>query len=161
MQTDTKINQLVKNQILILNQLFEIENKLSKLNVAHTINRNIDKLKLIHENSFDEFSFIIENPKGEKYNETRTDLEATIVGNSVNNLVVVDVIKPIIRIKQGKVSKIVQKGIVIVQDKNIDIKEEKTKTLKQNSLNCIKMIFPFKGNKKIKESSRKKKKKRR
>ena len=105
---------------------------------------------LVEEQMLDEkISFIIENPINQKYKETRTDVEANISGDSTENLIIVDVIKPIIRIKQGKVSKIIQKGIVIVQDKNISIKEEKTKTLKQNSLNCIKMIFPFKGKKKI------------
>jgi len=119
MQTQIKLNKAVKNQIFILNQIFEIENKLSKLNITHTINRNIDKLKSFYEDSFDDnISFMIENPKGEDYNETRTDIEANIIGDSTNNLIIVDIIKPIIRIKQGGINQIIQKGIVIVQDKN-------------------------------------------
>jgi hypothetical protein len=100
---------------------------LSKLDISHTINRNIDKLKSFYEDSFDDnISFIIENPKGQNYNETRTDIEANIVGDSTDNLIVIDVIKPIIRIKQGGVNQIVQKGIVIVQDENTIIEQPKT-----------------------------------
>ena len=33
MQTQIKLNKAIKNQIFILNQIFEIENKLSKLNI--------------------------------------------------------------------------------------------------------------------------------
>jgi len=119
MQTQIKLSKAFKNQIFILNQIFEIENKLSKLDISHTIGRNIDKLKSFYKDSFDEnISFIIEDPKGQDYNETRTDLEANIAGDSVENLIVIDVIKPIIRIKQGNKTQIIQQGIVIVQDKN-------------------------------------------
>jgi hypothetical protein len=128
MQTQLKLNKIIKNQVFILNQIFEIENKLSKLEVSHSINRNIDKLKSFYEDNFDDnTSFIIENPKGENYNETRTDVEANIVGNSTDNLIIIDVIKPIIRIKQDGVNQIIQKGIVIVQDKNTIINEKETK----------------------------------
>ena len=50
-----------------------------------------------------------------------TDLDATIAGTGTENLVVVEVIKPIIRaiVKDGadESSKIVQKGIVIVESR--------------------------------------------
>jgi len=160
MQTQIKLNKAVKNQIFILNQIFEIENKLSKLDISHTINRNIDKLKSFYEDSFDEnISFIIENPKGQDYNETRTDLEANIVGDSIENLVIVDIIKPIIRVKQGGLNQIVQKGIVIVQDENTII--EKSKTQKQdikkeklpnNGITQIVKVFSVKGKKQKKRS---------
>jgi hypothetical protein len=119
MQTQLKLNKIIKNQVFILNQIFEIENKVSKLEGSHSINRNIDKLKSFYEENFDDnISFIIENPKGENYDQTRTDVEASIVGDSTDNLIIIDVIKPIIRIKQGNINQIIQKGIVIVQDKN-------------------------------------------
>jgi len=131
MQAQIKLNKAIKNQIFILNQIFEIENKLSKLdNISHTINRNIDKLKSFYEDNFDDnISFTIENPKGQKYNETRTDLEVNIVGDSIDNLIVIDVIKPIIRIKDGIKNQIVQKGIVVVQDKNSINKDKEKKNL--------------------------------
>ena len=143
MQTQIKLNKTVKNHIFILNQIFEIENKLSKLNITHTINRNIDKLKSFYEDNFDDnTSFIIENPKGEDYNATRTDIEANIIGDSTDNLIIVDVIKPIIRIKQGGINQIIQKGIVIVQDKNTIIEQPKNhgKNIKKEKLPNSKII---------------------
>ena len=60
-----------------------------------------------------------EDPMGQPFKETRTDLDATISGSGTENLVVVEVIKPIIRILLRKESvelkKVVQKGIVIVE----------------------------------------------
>ncbi len=152
MQTQIKLNKAVKNQIFILNQIFEIENKLSKLDISHTINRNIDKLKSFYEDSFDDnISFIIENPKGQDYNETKTDIEANIVGDSTENLIVIDVIKPIIRVKQGGTNQIIQKGIVIVQDKNtiVEPKKKKSDIQKDNTSNTEKVkivkVFSSKG----------------
>jgi len=149
MQTQLRSNTVIKNQIFILNQIFEIENKLSKLDISHSINRNIDKLKSFYEDNFDDnTSFIIENPKGQYYNETRTDVEANIAGDSAENLIIIDVIKPIIRIKQGDTNQIIQKGIVIVQDKStIEIKNEK-KPIKEK-IKFIK-IFTQKNKKKKK-----------
>jgi len=151
MQTQIKLNKAVKNQIFILNQIFEIENKLSKLDVSHTINRNINKLKSFYEDSFDDnTSFIIDNPKGEDYNETRTDVEANIIGDSTDNLVIVDVIKPIIRVKQGGTNQIIQKGIVIVQDENTIIDIKSSNQQKKNSQNeqvKILKVFTSKGRK--------------
>jgi hypothetical protein len=133
MQTQIKLDKTIKNQIFILNQIFEIENKLSKLDTTHTINRNIDKLKSFYKDSFDDnISLIIENPKGEDYNETRTDIEASIAGDSTENLIIVDVIKPIIRLRQGQKNKIIQRGIVIVQDKNTIPKNSENKVQKAN-----------------------------
>jgi len=151
MQTQIKLNKAVKNQVFILNQIFEIENKLSKLDITHTINRNIDKLKSFYEDSFnDNISFIIENPKGQEYNETRTDVEANIVGDSVENLIIVDVIKPIIRIKQGGTNQIIQKGIVIVQDRNTITKNEENNVISKKSKTektKVVKVFATKGKK--------------
>ena len=52
---------------------------------------------------------------GQSFSETRTDLEATITGEGTDNLKVVEVIKPIIRVGDKSFSRVVQKGIVIVQ----------------------------------------------
>lgn len=96
----------------VLNQIFEIEQKLGKIQEPNSIQRNIDKLK---ENCQSLFNLSFENPLGEKYNETRTDCEANIAGESTDNLVVVEVIKPIIRYKDDDgISLIVQKAVVIV-----------------------------------------------
>ena len=110
-------NKKLKQQIQILNQIFEIEKKTLKLNEKNSITRNINKLKDIFENDLEKnLSFIIENPINQEYKETRTDVEANISGESTENLIIVDVIKPIIRLKQDTNNQIIQKGIVIVQD---------------------------------------------
>jgi len=62
-----------------------------------------------------------EDPMGQPFNETRTDLEATISGVGTEDLVVVEVIKPIIRsVSNGEttgISRVIQKGIVVVQSR--------------------------------------------
>ena len=127
------LNKVLKNHIFILNQIFEIENKLSKISENNSINRNIDKLKNFYESELDDnISFIIENPIGQEYNETRTDVIANITGESVDNLIIVDVIKPIIRVKQNGTNRIIQKGIVIVQDRNTIIKNENNNVVLKN-----------------------------
>jgi hypothetical protein len=88
----------------IINQVFDIEKKSSTQNA---ILRHTERIYI----AFDEIGFRVQNPQGERYFETRTDCEASIVGPSIENLVVTDVIKPIIHFKD----RIVQKGIVIVE----------------------------------------------
>jgi hypothetical protein len=56
-----------------------------------------------------------EDPLEEPFKETRTDLEANISGQGTENLVVVEVIKPII---QAEFSRVVQKGIVVLESKD-------------------------------------------
>ena len=60
---------------------------------------------------------IYEDPMGQVYDDTRNDLDAHIAGTSTENLVVVDVIKPVIRVvnQQQGISHVVQKGIVTVE----------------------------------------------
>ena len=55
---------------------------------------------------------------GQVFSETRTDLEATITGQGTDQLKVVEVIKPIIRVGDSSYSKVIQKGIVIVQSED-------------------------------------------
>lgn len=110
----------------LLNQVFEIEKKVINLKEDNSIIRNINKLKILFEEQYfttDEKSqgLIYHNPINEHYNETRTDCEASISGMSPDNLVIVDVIKPIIYysyIENGTTYKtIVQKGIVVAETK--------------------------------------------
>ena len=156
MQTQRKLNKIDKTQIFILNQLFEIEKKATKLNEKNSIDRNINKLKDFFENDFNEdYSLILENPINEAYTVTRTDVEANISGDSTENLIIIDVIKPIIRLKQG-VNPIIQKAIVIVQDKET-IQEEKkiekiAKEIKKESFNSTN-----KSKRRLKKESKKRK----
>ncbi|MFL5729320.1 MAG: hypothetical protein ACJ75J_07515 [Cytophagaceae bacterium] len=101
-------------QIQILNQIFEIEKKIAENEALQKIERNIRRIK----NCLEESGIIYHDPLGEDYNETRTDCEASIVGTSSENLKIVEVIKPIIRKKEGQQTSIIQKAIVIVETRD-------------------------------------------
>ncbi|MEI7696102.1 MAG: hypothetical protein WCI64_10720 [Chlorobium sp.] len=120
--------QVPKSILITLNQLFELERKLNKADDSSGLGRNITKIK----DAFREeglplniggverrLTFAYEDPTGEPFNETRSDLDASISGSGTDNLVVVEVIKPVIRYilndQSGMCSKIIQKGIVIVE----------------------------------------------
>lgn len=95
----------------VLNNLYEIENKLSRGGDPGNAMRNVTKVKeaLATEGVF------YEDPFGQPFDETRTDLEVTISGSGTENLRVVEVIKPIIRLGDSSYSRVAQKGIVVVQ----------------------------------------------
>ena len=111
----------------LINQIFEIEKKVSNLKEENSIIRNVNRLR----NCFEEelfksgnqiAGFSYHNPIDEVYNETRTDCEASIIGDSVENLYITEVVKPIIycnyREEDKLIKTIVQKAIVIVESKN-------------------------------------------
>ena len=95
----------------VLNQVFEIEKKLSLHGDPNNLTRNIDRIK----GAMEEIGWFYENPAGEDFQETRTDLDATISGKATERLKVVEVVKPIIRFGQRALSRVVQKGIVVVE----------------------------------------------
>lgn len=101
--------------LTLLNQLFEIEKKLSASETSDPSGcmRNITKIK----DALEEQGLFYEDPTGQPFKETRTDLEVTISGTGTENLRVVEVIKPIIREGNRDLSRISQKGIVIVESK--------------------------------------------
>ena len=109
-----------------MNQIFEIEKKTANLKEDNSIQRNLNKMKGILEDEFFKGSSTIgltyHNPIGERYADTRTDCEATIAGTDVNNLEIIEVIKPIIFYSYQEFEKIikiiVQPAVVIVQSKN-------------------------------------------
>lgn len=108
----------------LIDQLFEVERKLGNIQEENSITRNLNKMKDTFENLFSnstgaDIGFIYHNPIGEQYNETRLDLEASIAGSSTENLVITEVIKPIIRLKSGGSTYIARKGVVVVKSKDI------------------------------------------
>ena len=107
----------LKSHLVTLNQMFEIENKLKGISEPNSIQRNIDRLKYFFETEAlsEGQGLVYHNPIGEKFDETRTDCEATIAGDSHDSLEIIEVIKPIIYVKYGQTQIIAQKGIVIVQ----------------------------------------------
>ncbi len=103
-----------KDTITIINNLFEIEKKVSIHGDIGNLLRNVVKIREI----FEEQGLTYEDPQGQAFNHTRADLDATISGEGTENLFVVDVIKPIIRVGISGISQVVQKGIVVVESKN-------------------------------------------
>jgi hypothetical protein len=112
--------QVPKSLLMAMNQLYEIEQKLKHHGDPHGLQRHVGKMKDAFD-ALDTFGLVYEDPMGQAFNETRTDVEATISGAGTENLIIVEVIKPIIRAVHrggpGELSKIVQKGIVVVESK--------------------------------------------
>lgn len=102
-----------KWMLTLLNNVFEIEKKISLHGDKGNVMRNIEKIK----EAFLKVGLFYEDPIGQKFSETRSDLEATISGSQSENLVVVEVIKPIIRNGKPELSWVVQKGLVLVEGK--------------------------------------------
>jgi hypothetical protein len=105
--------EVPKWTLTLLNNLFEIEKKLALHGDPTNALRNVGKIKDV----LKEQGLTYEDPVGQPFSETRTDLEATISGSGTENLVVVEVIKPIVRAEQAAFSRVVQKGIVVVESK--------------------------------------------
>lgn len=95
----------------IINQIFDMEKKLEKIENSRSFERNIRRIK----SQLAEMDIEYLNPIGQRYNETRTDVTATISGHSSNNLIITEVIKPIIVQKVGNMQQIIQTGVVIVE----------------------------------------------
>lgn len=121
--------QIPKSILTAVNQLYELEQKLKRHGDPNNLLRNVTKMK----DAFGEeglpmgdmggtyvrIGLIYEDPMGQSFKETRTDLDATISGAGTENLVVVEVVKPIIRAvlrdSAGEFARVVQKGVVIVE----------------------------------------------
>jgi hypothetical protein len=96
-----------------LNHLYDIERKLTLHGDAAGILRNLERIKA----AFAEEKLFYEDPMGQAFSETRVDLEASIAGESTENLCVTEVIKPVIRYGDPSYSRVIQKGIVVVRSK--------------------------------------------
>ena len=109
--------------LIILSQLYELEQKFKKHYDPANCGRNIGKMKaafaeegLPAGDGQGRIRLVYEDPMGQLVKETRTDLEVTIAGPGIEDLVVVQVIKPIVRVMvMDGVSQVVQKGVVIVE----------------------------------------------
>ena len=130
MQEIKKVTVKVPQAYLdFMNQIFEIEKKSANLKEENSIQRNLNKMKGILEEEFFKGSSTIgltyHNPLGESYSDTRTDCEATISGTGVENLEIIEVIKPIIfyayQENEKVIKVIVQPALVIVQSKIINL----------------------------------------
>jgi len=117
MGDSTSAMRISKSILTAMNQLYELERKVKKYDDPGDCTRNIDRMK----DAFRELGLAYEDPMGQAFKETRTDLEASISGAATEDLIVVEVIKPIITFRlcdgTGEFSRVVQKGIVVVKSK--------------------------------------------
>lgn len=97
-----------------LNHLYEAERKLAIHGDPGGVQRNLERIK----EAFAAEKLFYEDPMGQPFNETRTDLEASIAGEGAEDLQVTEVIKPVIRCGEQAYSRVVQKGIVVVRSKS-------------------------------------------
>ena len=100
----------------ILNHLYEIERKLTLHGDAGNARRNLERVKEEFQNIY---MLSYEDPMRQPVKDTRTDLEFSVSGPSTSNLT--EVIKPIIRLGKPELSRVVQKGVVVVQGSDEEI----------------------------------------
>jgi hypothetical protein len=121
-----KLANVQKNNLLdeIKNKQTKLNAKQQQLNSIEATKRIITKMKdcfyIKDDISGNEAHYYYKNPIKESYDDTRTDVNAHISGTETDNLVVVEVIQPIIRMKVNNQSIVVQKGIVIVASKDLN-----------------------------------------
>jgi hypothetical protein len=133
-------NITISNEVIsLINQVFEIEEKQKMIEQKNSIDRNVRNLKeLLEEGFFQDFGIIYHNPLGEPYNDTRTDCDlAENLSNSFDDLIITQVIRPIIRVKQNDTIRIVQRARVVVQSKAEQPKES-PKTIQNQNHSVVK-----------------------
>jgi len=101
------------NPVQIINQLFEMQCKLQEAGMAQNFERNFNRLY----NLFEEDGFIIQDPTGDTYSETRTDCEVSISGRLGSKMKITRTIKPIIYKREIGNLQLLQKGIAIAENK--------------------------------------------
>lgn len=102
-----------KDQLTLLNQIFEIQKKIKDNSAERSINRNLQRMLT----TFESIGYKIHNPLHESYDDTRLDCEARIAGETTKNLHISEVIKPIIYLTDNGKNHILQKAVVIAETK--------------------------------------------
>ena len=97
----------------IANNVYDLERKLELFGDPNGLGRNVARIKEYLATA----GIVYEDPMGQQFKETRTDLDASISGSKTEDLYVAEVIKPIVRLSSDGFSTIVQRGIVIVESK--------------------------------------------
>ncbi|HKB43909.1 MAG TPA: hypothetical protein VKC90_05960 [Chitinophagaceae bacterium] len=100
------------NPIHIINQLFEMQAKIKDGSAAQSFERNFSRLF----NLFEEEGYIVQDPTGEAYSETRTDCEASISGRIGSKMKITRTIKPIIYQRKDGSVQLLQKAVVIAEN---------------------------------------------
>lgn len=113
-QFDLQLAPVPKPLLTALNQVYELEQRIAKHGDSCNLGRHIERMK----DAFEELGLVYEDPMGQRVSETRTDLEVSIAGTRTENLVIVEVIKPVIRVVDRGMpgfSKVVQRGVAVAK----------------------------------------------
>ena len=106
-----------KTILTVINQLYEMERKVTKQIDLESLQRNINSMKY----AFEESGLVYEDPMSQSCPDGRTDVDASIAGPGTEDLVVIEVQKPIVRQRNpdipGDAGQIVQKGRVVVESR--------------------------------------------
>ena len=86
--------------------------KIREGGAAQSFERNFSRLF----NIFEEDGYIIQDPTGEAYTDTRTDCEASISGRMGSKMRITRTIKPIIYQKREEGVQLLQKAVVIAEN---------------------------------------------
>ncbi len=94
----------------IVNQIFDMEKKITDTDLENTLARNIRRIK----NKLEAMGIRYHNPLGETYDETRLDCEAMIGDNAASPLLISEVVKPIIHHHENGTTRLLQRAVVII-----------------------------------------------
>jgi hypothetical protein len=114
----------VKFAIKALNALHSLRKKMHRLDDASSLQRSTQALERLFKDEWvhPSYGFVAHDPKNEPYSETRADCDASIAGDSTENLVIVETMKPIIAMHIRKEDQpttiVVQKGVVVAQSQD-------------------------------------------
>ncbi|MDR2466233.1 MAG: hypothetical protein LBD35_02470 [Prevotellaceae bacterium] len=108
------------NYIQILSQIAEMRQKITLLNLLPEFERSFNRVFALFENE----GLVCSYPLGERYGETRTDCEASVSGETGENMVITRVLRPIVHERSGSELFLVQRGVVIVENANSQSAEE-------------------------------------
>ena len=86
--------------------------KLKEAGTAQNFERNFNRLFTL----FEEDGYLVQDPTGEAYNETRTDCEVSISGRLGSKMKITRTIKPIIHLRKDGKLLLLQKAVVIAEN---------------------------------------------
>ena len=109
----------------ILNGVFQTRKRLARIAGTDAAERSLEAIEeaFLSEYPSPTIGFVLLDPIGEKYADTRSDVQASLAGESNVNLRIVETMKPIISMRtttpDGAVTSIIiQQGIVVVRGDN-------------------------------------------
>lgn len=106
----------------VLNGVYQTRKRLARIAGTDAAERSLDSVQEAFECEYPmpNVGFVITDPTGEKYSDTRSDVQASLSGDSNTNLKIVDTLKPIISMRTttldgATTSIIIQQGVVVVR----------------------------------------------